>query len=44
MLGTSVIGGYCGARLTRRLSPRIAPGCVVGLTATVTLACFMRLL
>jgi uncharacterized membrane protein YfcA len=44
MLGTSVIGGYFGARLTRHLPPRIVRGCVVALTATVTLAFFMRLL
>jgi hypothetical protein len=44
MLGASMIGGYVGARLTRRLSLRIVRGCVVALTGTVTLVFFIRLL
>jgi len=44
MLIASVIGGYLGARLTRVLPPRIVRRFVVGLTATVTLVFFLRLI
>ncbi len=42
MLGASVIGGYLGARLTRVLPAPIVRGCVIVLTAIVTLVFFLR--
>jgi uncharacterized protein len=42
MLGSSVVGGYLGARLTQFLPARIVRGFVVVLTATVTVAFFIR--
>jgi uncharacterized membrane protein YfcA len=44
MLGASVAGGYLGARVTQRLPPAMVRGCVVFLTATVTIAFFIRTL
>ena len=42
MLGASIVGGYLGARLTRFLPARVVRGFVVVLTATVTIAFFVR--
>jgi uncharacterized membrane protein YfcA len=42
MLAASVAGGYLGARLTRWLPAAMVRGCIVVLTATVTVAFFFR--
>jgi hypothetical protein len=42
MLGASVVGGYLGARLTQWLPARVVRRFVVLLTATVTVAFFLR--
>jgi uncharacterized membrane protein YfcA len=42
MLSTSVVGGYLAARLTLLLPSRVVRGFVVVLTATVTIAFFVR--
>ena len=42
MLGASIVGGYLGARLTWFLPARIVRGFIVILTATVTVAFFVR--
>jgi uncharacterized membrane protein YfcA len=44
MLGASIAGGYLGARVTQRLPPGVVQGCVVLLTATVTIVFFIRAL
>lgn len=44
MLGASVIGGYLGARLTQWLPAPLVRGFVLVLTATVTVAFFVRAL
>ena len=42
MMGASIAGGYLGARLTRFLPAQVVRGFVVVLTATVTIAFFVR--
>jgi hypothetical protein len=42
MLAASVAGGYLGARVTRWLPAAMVRGCIVVLTATVTVAFFFR--
>jgi uncharacterized protein len=41
MLGSSVIGGYAGARLTQWLPPQAVRGFVVALSATITALFFL---
>jgi hypothetical protein len=42
MLSASILGGYLAARLTLLLPSGVVRGCVVALTATVTIAFFVR--
>jgi hypothetical protein len=42
MLAASVVGGYLGARLTQYLPAPVVRGCVVVLTAAVTVVFFLR--